>query len=103
MTNASGTARRERGRVRSGIEACWDVVENPAAEPRVHGGSPVLLVVENGFTSPWDPGEADLSRHDLVDDLMEVVIERGGLLASVPDGTLEAYGRVALILTPAES
>jgi hypothetical protein len=97
------TVRREPGRVLSGIEACWDFVEDPAPQAGVHGGSPLLLVVENDFTSPLELGEADLRRHDLVDDLMEIVIERGGLLATVPDGALEAHERVALILTPAGS
>lgn len=97
------TVRREPGRVLSGVEACWDFVQDPAPRAGVHGGRPLLLVVENGFTSPWALGEPDLRRHDLVDDLMEIVIERGGLLASVPDGALESHGRLAMVLTPAES
>jgi hypothetical protein len=35
--------------------------------------------------------------HDLVDDLMEVVIMRGGQLALVAGGDLAEHGRVALI------
>jgi hypothetical protein len=36
--------------------------------------------------------------HDLVDDLVEEVIRRGGQVALVEDGALHEHGRVALVL-----
>ena len=78
-----------------GIEDCWH---------GVHARRPRFLLVEEGFVSPGaadgDEGRAD-PRHDLVDDLIELVIDRGGLLAFVRAGELASSGRVALVLSQA--
>ncbi len=106
----------EPHRVVSGIDAAWHVAtEEPES---LHRRLASMLVVEEGFTAPPEtdgpdgtagPGPAagaaetalDEDRHDLVDDLIEVVINEGGQLALVPDGSLDEHGRVALILAPA--
>lgn len=86
--------------VACGMAACWQAV---------HQGDPGMLLVEEGYVSPGRPedygvpsrrldGRPDaVAVHDLVDDLMEAVIARGGQLALVGDGDLEGQGRVALI------
>lgn len=85
------------GDVARGMAACWQAV---------HQRSPGMLLVEEDFVSPGraaghldgaadGPGIREV--HDLVDDLMEVVIMRGGQLALVADGDLAEHGRVALV------
>jgi hypothetical protein len=95
-------ALRERPRdVASGIGDCWRSVR---LRP------PGMLLVEENFISPGIPdqpggptakadGERSSPRHlhDLVDDLMEQVVVRGGQLALVRDGELAAHERIALI------
>jgi hypothetical protein len=97
-----GEAMRSRpGDVTAGIDQCWH-----AARFR----KPALLLVEEGFVSPGtsvslvgegaqddQPEPRSGEVHDLVDDLMEQVILRGGQLALVHDGELDAHGRIALI------
>jgi hypothetical protein len=70
-------------RVATGLDASWTAAR---------ATSRAMLVVEEGFAAP----SAD--RHDLVDDLIEKVIERGGWVAFTRDGMLEHQGRVALVL-----
>jgi hypothetical protein len=91
------------GDVASGMAACWQAV---------HRRVPSMLLVEHDFISPGRPEDyavpAPEARprsvaprvHDLVDDLIEVVIMRGGQLALVDDGDLAAHGRVALLSRP---
>jgi hypothetical protein len=90
-------------RVASGIEECWRVAVQ---------GRPAMLVVEEGYYVPAVRGprgpvpvtstggsarpEADRI-HDLVDDLIETVIERGGWVAFARDGALADDRRVALV------
>lgn len=86
--------------VASGIEQCWRSVQ---VRP------PGMLLVEENYISPGAPellsgagstaGSQDRSGlvHDLVDDLMEHVILRGGQLALVRDGELAGHDRIALI------
>lgn len=96
-------ALRERPRdVASGIGDSWRSVR---LRP------PGMLLVEENFISPGIPDQlagptrkADSTSHtspghlhDLVDDLMEQVILRGGQLALVRDGELAAHERIALI------
>lgn len=75
------------GDVARGMAACWAAA---------HQRSPGLLLVEEGYVSPGESG----SVHDLVDDLMEVVIMRGGHLALVADGDLAEHDRIALVSRP---
>ena len=65
-----------------------------------------MLLVEESFISPGIAVVASSGTttevvteevHDLVDDLIEQVILRGGQIALVPDGDLESHSRVALI------
>ncbi len=69
-----------------------------------------MLAVEEGFTYParlspdgdfLTPAD-DVSHPDVVDDvvdeLIETVLLRGGWVAFVPDGALAEHGRVALAL-----
>ncbi len=89
--------------VRSGIDACWDAAEH---------GSPRFLLVEEGFQCPAvvtasgprridalrvRVPEAGDVRHDLVDDLIEIVIRRGGWVAFARNGALAAHHRVCLV------
>ena len=55
-------------------------------------GRPRMLVVEEGYTVPGTAQHGQARVHDLVDDLMEVVIRRGGQLALVADGDLWGAG-----------
>jgi len=88
--------RTRPGDVTSGIEGCW------AAIRQIHPG---FLLVEEGYVSPGNVGGPGVGQrqdgsypvHDLVDDLIERVIRRGGLLAFVEDGDLAEHGRVALV------
>jgi hypothetical protein len=89
--------------VASGMAACWQAV---------HQRVPYMLLVEHDFVSPGRPEDYAVPTpgprprsvappvHDLVDDLIEVVIMRGGQLALVDDGDLAAHGRVALLSRP---
>ena len=88
------------GDVASGMAACWHAV---------HRRVPSILLVEHDFVSPGRPEDYAVPAqgirarsvapavHDLVDDLIEVVIMRGGRLASVDNGDLAAHNRVALL------
>jgi hypothetical protein len=101
--NALRAARRERpGDVRSGLAACWDAVREAA---------PAMLVVEEGFSHParlvtsgagevWgrEGGDDESTPHDLVEELIEMVVERGGWVAFARDDALRSDGRVALVL-----
>jgi hypothetical protein len=89
--------------VASGMAACWHAV---------HQRVPGMLLVEHDFVSPGRPEDYAVPTpgprprsvaprvHDLVDDLIEVVIMRGGQLALVDNGDLAAHGRVALLSRP---
>ncbi|HEX6246762.1 MAG TPA: hypothetical protein VFZ64_02725 [Nocardioidaceae bacterium] len=100
-------ARRTRPHdVCTGVGACWDAVRR---------ARPGMLVVEEGFSYPArvDGGrllalegtglaEDAQARHDVVDDLIEAVIMRGGWVAFARDGALRSDGRVALVLQRGE-
>jgi hypothetical protein len=85
--------------IASGIEAAWQcarrgrprmlVVEQSYSAPGKVGGHPL----EPGHYRPDDPAHL----YDLVDDLVEEVIRRGGQVALVDDGSLSDHGRVALL------
>lgn len=87
----------------SGIEAAWQCARR---------GQAVMLVVEQSYSvpgrvggHPMDPQDyepADPTHvHDLVDDLVEEVIRRGGQVALVDDGALTNHHRVALVTASA--
>ena len=87
------------GRVAAGIQSCWLAARSERPE---------MLAVEEGYFCParLDPAGDLVSvatdvEHpevidDLVDELIELVIRRGGWVALVEDGALAAHGRVAL-------
>jgi len=68
---------------------------------------PLMLAVETSYTVPGHHTEqsltepADTNRpprvHDLVDDLIEIVIHRGGLIALVDDEALGEHQHIALV------
>lgn len=94
---------RDEASVATGIESCWAALRTRR---------PSLLVVEEGYRFPavvdggrlrpatGEPLETPVGdlRHDLVDDLIEIVIDRGGWVAFARDGGLADAGRVALVL-----
>lgn len=88
--------------VASGIERCWRSVQVRAPgmllveENYISPGAPELLADAGSTGRSPDPGRIGLV-HDLVDDLMEHVILRGGQLALVRDGELAGHDRIALI------
>lgn len=93
--------RRSQQTVVDGIDAAWLAARRERPE---------MLAVEEGFTYParlspdgdfLTPAE-DVEHPDVVDDvvdeLIETVLLRGGWIAFVEDGTLAGHGRVALAL-----
>jgi hypothetical protein len=93
--------RRSRHAVVDGIDAAWMAARRERPE---------MLAVEEGFTFParLSPDGDFLVRaedvehpdvvDDVVDELIETVLLRGGWIAFVPDGALAEQGRVALTL-----
>lgn len=87
------------GKLATGLVECWHMA---------HEGRGAHLVVEEGFHAAADPGPApgliavtDGSPgriDDAIDELVETVQGRGGRVTFVPDGSLEAHGRSALVL-----
>lgn len=89
------------GRVVSGIQACWLAAR---AE------RPEMLAVEEGYVFPARlDQEGDLLTEavdvehpevidDVVDELIEAVLRRGGWVALMSDGSLPGHERVALTL-----
>ena len=68
---------------------------------------PLMLAVETSFTVPGRQSDTPLTQrddinrasrvHDLVDDLIEIVIHRGGWVALVDDGALGEHQHIALV------
>ncbi|MBK6873870.1 MAG: hypothetical protein IPK24_00210 [Kineosporiaceae bacterium] len=96
--------RAGEGRVASGIQAAWRAA---------HAERPEMLVVEESYVHPARLGPDDTvidpEPHgldapdvidDLVDELIEAVLRRGGWVAFAEDDALQAHGRVALSLRP---
>ena len=92
------TLERDPQRVATGIEAAWlECRRRP----------PLMLAVETSFTVPGQHPDAPLTGrddpnrasrvHDLVDDLIEIVIHGGGWIALVDDGALGEHQHVALV------
>jgi hypothetical protein len=100
LTLVQRTADQHPERLAVGIEGAWHTARR---------SRPLMLVVEESFSVPGGIGGVPLSPadyretdprhlHDLVDDLVEEVIRRGGQVALVEDGALRDLGRVALVL-----
>lgn len=79
-------------RVLAGLDDCWAAVTT-----RVPG----TLVVERGYVHPRPGGEGGrIASHDLIDDLLELALEAGNLIAFVDDAQLLEFGGIALLRTP---
>jgi len=92
---------RDRRLLATGLSEVWSLANDGRVD---------LVVVERGFEAPArlgaspddiqpaddrdEPGEVD----DLVDDLVELVLARGGRASFVDDGRLSSLGRVAAVL-----
>jgi hypothetical protein len=74
-------------RVTAGLDDCWTAVT---------GRTPGTLVVEHGYVHPGAATESGVASHDLIDDLLELALENGNLIAFVEDGQLHALGGIAL-------
>jgi hypothetical protein len=104
LATLNRTVASNPGAVISGAVRCWEALHG--------GGRPTMLVVEEGFFFPVRvtangvhpveaaevTGDADDVLHDVVDDLVETVIERGGWVAFTKNGVLEQHGGIALLL-----
>lgn len=103
LTRLRGALAARPGEVARGMTDCWRAA---------HEQPPGMLLVEESYVHPGRAGApghrtggteatgattGDVAVHDLVDDLMEIVILRGGQLALVEDGDLAAHGQVVLI------
>ncbi|MBJ7355818.1 hypothetical protein [Nocardioides sp.] len=76
------------GRVIAGLDDC---------EAAIAGYTPGTLVVEHGYVHPRaETGTAPAS-HDLIDDLLELALENGNLIAFVEDGQLHEFGGIAVL------
>ncbi len=90
--------------VHSGVECVWQRMEGQ--------DRPLMLLVEEGFSFPAVVDERGVRRvdwlrapeavpaglhTDLVDDLIEIVIDRGGWVAFAADGALRKHQRIALV------
>ncbi len=85
----------------SGIEEIWRVAQE---------GRGATLLVEEGFAFPALVDPSGMAIHgasnrlvpgvidDAVNELVETVVNKGGTVVFVPDGTLTAHQRAALIL-----
>lgn len=77
----------------AGLDECWDAVV---------GRTPGTLVVEHGYVHPRPPGEdrGAPASHDLIDDLLELALEAGNLIAFVDDAQLHEFGGIAMLRAP---
>jgi hypothetical protein len=90
---------RSGRRYASGVDEIWPL----ATDKRIE-----LLVVESGYTLSahiGDNGQLDRSPNadgrvtdDVIDEAIEAVLQSGGKITMVADGTLDDHGRVAAVL-----
>ncbi len=93
--------RRSRGTVVEGIDAAWLAArrERPEMLAVEEGFSlPARLSSDGDFLVPADDVDHPDVVDDVVDELIETVLLRGGWIAFVSDGALTDSGRVALTL-----
>ena len=64
----------------------------------VDSDSALRMVAEGRYVEPSDDEEHPDVIDDAVDDLIERVMQAGGFVSVVPDGTLREHGRVAMTL-----
>jgi hypothetical protein len=76
-------------RLVGGLDDCWAAVT---------AHTPGTLVVEHSYVHPGpSAGPGGRTSHDLVDDLLELALERGNLIAFVDDDQLHEFGGIALL------
>jgi len=95
-------ARLRARRAVTGLLGCWHAASTGTPELLVveqHFAMPARVVADGRYVEPSDDGEHPDVVDDAVDDLIETVLQRGGFVSVVPDGTLRDHGRVALTLT----
>ncbi len=94
-------ARLRTRRAVTGLLGCWHAASTGTPELLVveqHFAMPARMVAGGRYLEPSDDGEHPDVIDDAVDDLIERVLQRGGFVSVVPDGTLRDHGRVALTL-----
>lgn len=75
-------------RVTAGLDECWAAVA---------GHTSGTLVVEHGYVHPRESTDTGVASHDVIDDLLELALENGNLIAFVDDGQLHEFGGIALL------
>ncbi len=94
-------ARLRVKRAVTGLLGCWHAASTENPELLVveqHFAMPARMVAEGRYVEPADDEEHPEVIDDAVDDLIEKVLQSGGFVSVVPDGTLREHGRVALTL-----
>ena len=93
--------RSRRGATVSGLTACWSAVVADEPEMLVVEESlavPARLSSDGSALLPTGDREAPDVLDDAVDELIELVLARGGWVSLVADGTLSQHGGVAVTL-----
>ncbi len=94
-------ARLRAERAVTGLLGCWHAAATGKPELLVveqHFAMPARMVAEGRYVEPSDDEEHPDVIDDAVDDLIERVMQAGGFVSVVPDGTLREHGRVAMTL-----
>ena len=94
-------ARLRVQRAVTGLLGCWHAAATGKPELLVveqHFAMPGRMVAEGRYVEPSDDDEHPEVIDDVVDDLIERVLQSGGFVSVVPDGTLREHGRVAMTL-----
>jgi Bacterial archaeo-eukaryotic release factor family 3 len=94
-------ARLRARRAIGGLLGCWHAAATGKPELLVveqHFAMPARMVADGRYVEPSDDGEDPDVIDDAVDDLIETVLQNGGFVSVVPDGTLREHGRVAMTL-----
>lgn len=95
--------RDRRGRVVAGLPAAWLAARHERPEMLVVEESlfyPARLSDDGDFLEPaTDVGHPEVI-DDIVDELIEIALQRGAWVALTADGALAGYDRIALTLRP---
>lgn len=94
-------ARLRVQRAVTGLLGCWHAAATGKPELLVveqHFAMPVRIVADGRYVEPSDDDEHPEVIDDAVDDLIELVLQSGGFVSVVPDGTLTEHGCVAMTL-----
>jgi hypothetical protein len=93
--------RRGTGRTASGMQAVWLAARTERPEMLVVDSSffyPARLSEDGDLVTPATDVDHPEVVDDLVDEVVEVVLQRGGWVALVDPGLLDAHDRIALTL-----